>query len=358
MTASLRTLDRYVAVKLGVHFAYSLAVLLAIFTVVDFVQELGDVGTGDYGFAEAVWFVFLTLPNQAYNLIPAAALLGSVTCVGDLAAANELIAISAAGISRARLVRSILQPAVVLMIGTVLLGELVAAPLVKQAQAQRTSALSGGLAVGTGSGFWARDGSTFVNARSLYPDGSLLGLYVFGFDSQRHMTRYLHAEKATYADGKWMLENVVDSRFAGDSVTTQRAASEVWDSLLNRRQLRYLLLSLDGLSLRDLHRSIGSLTARSEDSAREQLAFWRRATLPLVAALMVFLGVPFVFGSLRRSTVGVRIAAGALAGVGFQMFNATFGTFALAYGIAPWLSALLPAALALGAGLGALRFIR
>ena len=354
----MRIFDRYVAVTLGVHFLYSLSALLAIFTVVNFMQEMGRVGSGDYGFSQALWFIFLTLPNEAYKLVPAAALLGSTMGFGSLAAGHELVALNAAGVSPARLSVSALQAGALLMVGATLLGELVAAPLVGRAQGERSSALSGGMAFGTASGLWARDGSSFIYARSLTPDGTLAGLYVFDIDAERRLTRFIRAERATYADGEWVLENVVDSRFSGDSATTRREPSGVWRSLLKPRQLSFLSVPADDLSLTDLRRSIRSLNERSESSERERLAFWRRLSWPLVAVVMVYVALPFVLRGPQRTTAGKRIAVGALAGVGFQMFNATFGSFALAYGVDPRLCALLPTVLALGVGLWAMRFVR
>jgi lipopolysaccharide export system permease protein len=305
-----------------------------------------------------VWFVFLTLPNAAYTLIPAAAWLGGVTGLGDWAACGVLVAMGAAGVSPARLSASVLQAAALMMVAAVLLGELVAAPLVKRAQGERSSALSGGLAFGTASELWTRVDSSFINARSLAADGTLHGLYVFDVDEESRITRFIYAEKATYTDDKWILENLVDNRFTAVGVVTERKPGEVWHSQLKPRQLKFLLLSLDGMSLRDLGRSIGSLRERGENSERERLAFWRRLSWPLVTAAMVYIALPFVLVGLQRSTMGRRIAIGALAGVGFQMFNTTFGSFALAYGFDPRLCALLPTLLALGAGLYTMRLVR
>jgi len=81
-------------------------------------------------------------------------------------------------------------------------------------------------------------------------------------------------------------------------------------------------------------------------------------TWPLTTAVMVYLALPFVLGSLRSATVGVRVAVGALAGVGFQMFNVTFGAFALAYGLAPPLCALLPTVVVFAGGVFMMRRVR
>ena len=48
--------------------------------------------------------------------------------------------------------------------------------------------------------------------------------------------------------------------------------------------------------------------------------------------------------------LGRRIFFGAFLGIGFQMFNQTFASFGLVYGIAAGLSATLPTLFALGFG--------
>jgi lipopolysaccharide export system permease protein len=62
---------------------------------------------------------------------------------------------------------------------------------------------------------------------------------------------------------------------------------------------------------------------------------------------MALLAVPFVITTLRGSSLGGRIVAGVLVGIGFQMFAHTFGRFGLVYGLAPFMSAIFPGALAL-----------
>ena len=67
-----------------------------------------------------------------------------------------------------------------------------------------------------------------------------------------------------------------------------------------------------------------------------------------------------VLGSIgdRQGRRGGAIVVAALAGVGFQMFNQTFGTFAVVYRVPPLLGAVAPGVLALLAGLWAFRRLR
>ena len=346
----MKTLDRYFIRRIVVDFLYALAALLAVFSVINLMEELENVGTGEYGLRQALWFVFLTLPNEAHKLSPSAALLGTVTALGGMAGHNELIAILAAGVSRRRLTRYVMQGAGCIVLAAIVLGEFVAAPVTKRAQSQRSTALSGGLALGTSTGVWARDGSRFVNARTLLPGGNLRDLYVFDFDEEKRIRTFSRAEKAHFAGDSWILENLVEDRFIGDEVETERVAVRVWDSQLVPRQLDFLVLRPEDLSLADLDRSIRSLRKRNESASRHQLAFWRRLGMPLITAVMVFVALPFVLTTLQRATIGKRLVIAALSGVGFQMFNQTFAGFALAYGLDPKLCAFLPAVLVCSLG--------
>jgi len=344
----MKTVDRYITLTVATHFVFALAVLLAVFSVINLTQELESVRAGQYGVRHALWFVIATLPNEAYELFPAAALVGSVAGLGALASRNELVAILAAGVSPARLTCAVMQAASALVVVAVLLGEFAAAPLAQRARAQRSVAISGGTLLSTARGIWARDGSRFVNIRTPLIDGELRDLYVFDFDDRQRMRRFTYARTASYANEQWTLEQLVENRIADDGVTTERVPRQAWGRFVDPRQLQVLFLPPDELSLVDLHRSIASLAKRGESTERHELAFWRRVTMPIVTGIMVLLGLPFVFTVQPGAGAGARIVAGVLAGIGFQMFTATFGRLGLAYGLNAILTAIFPGLLALG----------
>jgi lipopolysaccharide export system permease protein len=347
----MTTLNRYIARTVIVGFLLALAALLAVFSVINLTQELKEAQGGGYGVLRAVWFVLLTLPSEAYQLLPAAALLGTVNGLGALVGHSEVVAMWACGVSRARLIRAVLQAASVFVVGSALLGEFVAAPLAQRARAERSVLISGGRLLSTANGIWARDGSKFVNIRAPHPDGSLGDLYLYDIDDQRRLRSFAYARSASYAEGRWTLTGLLDNEMSDRGVTIRAVATTGWQTSLDPQQLRLLLLPPEDLSVPDLYRSIRSLERRGESPARHQLAFWRRITMPLVAAIMVLLAIPFVLTAPRGVALGQRIVAGALVGVGFQMFNETFGGVGLAYGMAPWLTATLPAAAILAGSL-------
>jgi lipopolysaccharide export system permease protein len=289
------------------------------------------------------------LPNEAYWLFPAAALLGTVNGLGALATSNEIVAMQAGGVSRLRLTGAVLVAAGILAVTAVALGEGLAGPLASHAHTRRSLALSGGLGLGTANGIWARDGSRIVNIRTTQPDGTLRDLYVYDFE-ERRLRAFTYAQTASWNAGKWTLNQPVEQEITVDGATTRRPPVEDLPTRLGPRQLGILFLPPEQLSLIDLMRTVGSLRERGEDSRLHEYALWRRASMPLIAAVMVFCAVPLVLEAGRRSTVGQRVAVGALVGIGFQMLNDTFARFGLNYGLAPMLTAFLPAVVVLAVG--------
>lgn len=78
-------------------------VLLGLDVVLAVFGEMGDIGKGNYGFAQAIAYVGYTAPRRAYTLFPTSAVIGALMGLGQLAATSELTALRAVGLSRMRL---------------------------------------------------------------------------------------------------------------------------------------------------------------------------------------------------------------------------------------------------------------
>ena len=100
------TLDRHIWLRVIKGYALVIAILLSIFSLIAFVNELDMVGRGTYGIADAALNVLLTAPGRMVELAPATALMGSIIGLGELAAGHELIAMLALGISVSNCIRT------------------------------------------------------------------------------------------------------------------------------------------------------------------------------------------------------------------------------------------------------------
>src|SRR5690606_28006712 len=105
----MSTVDRYLARWLAGGLLIAALVLLPLFAFLDLVEQLDDVGEGFYTAADAFLYVALIQPRRLAQLLPFIVLLGAVVALGRLAAANELTALRAAGLSAGRLGAALLK---------------------------------------------------------------------------------------------------------------------------------------------------------------------------------------------------------------------------------------------------------
>ena len=86
----MSVLDRYIVRTILGTVALVMAVLLVLGALFVFIDQQSDVGIGHYTALGALWYSLLNLPQQAYELLPITALLGSLLGLGTLARGSEL----------------------------------------------------------------------------------------------------------------------------------------------------------------------------------------------------------------------------------------------------------------------------
>ena len=72
------------------------------------------------------------------------------------------------------------------------------------------------------------------------------------------------------------------------------------------------------------------------------MAFWVKIASPLSTLVMLMLSLPFVFASQRSGGAGQKIFIGIMLGIVYVLLNKVLTQLALASGLSPAFSALLP----------------
>jgi len=340
----ISVLDRYLGATVIRGALLTLFVLVALSGFFALLGELGDL-RNEYGLTEALLYTALTLPRHAYELFPTAVLLGGLLSLGALAAGHELVVMRASGLSVGRVARSVLQAGLVLVVLAAVLGELLAPPGERYAQAMRSAAQTGYITLQSDHGFWARDGDTFVNIRRVLPGAHLRDITIYEFDGERRLRSVLHAATADYRGGGWLLQDIRQSRIDTAGVETEVLGSREWRTLLRPELLDVLSVDPEDLSAASLLEYVDYLERNNLNSSRYRLAFWIKIATPLASLVMLLLAVPFVFGPLRAANAGSRILVGVLLGLAFYLVNQALNHVGLVYGLPPLLSAMLPVAL-------------
>jgi lipopolysaccharide export system permease protein len=264
----------------------------------------------------------------------------------------------AAGISVRRILIAIFKTGLLMMVVVVVLGEWVAPEVQERAQIRRAELQHGQVLLRSRYGFWARDGRAFVNIRSILPGSGLRDIYIYEFNDRRELELVTHAAEASFADDRWVLKDLKQTRVAADGVASRQLEQASWDSLLNPSLLRAVVVDPGLLSAWTLHQYLTFMRENGLDVPAYEVAFWAKVVAPLATLVMLFLGVPFVFGSLRTVGIGQRLFSGMLLGSVFFLLNRLLAYVAVVYHVNPLLAAALPAIAFLVAGAVFLRRVR
>ncbi|MGD2081951.1 MAG: LPS export ABC transporter permease LptG [Chromatiales bacterium] len=344
-------LSRYIGRRVVAGTVWTLLVLTTLLGFFFFIEELGDVGDGSYRTADAALYVLLILPRYAYETFPVAALIGSLIGLGSLANHSELTAMRAGGMSLGRIVSAVLATGALMLLAASLLGEVVAPPAEQYAETMRAEKRSGQITLKTEYGFWARDGSAFLNIRSILPGSRLEDIYIYEFAPDRRLKAATHAAFAQYAQGRWLLRDIRQSLFRDGGVDTRQMDEAGWESMVNPALLSYVTLDPNVLPSWGLYRYVQFMRDNGQSAIRFEVAFWGKVLTPFVTLVMLFLSVPFVFGSLRAVSIAQRVFVGTLVGVGFLLLTRIASYLAMVYTLDPFLTAAFPGVAILGLAL-------
>lgn len=364
------TLDRYIGRSILLTSLLVLLTLVSLASIFAFISELDDVGKGGYTVGRAAQYIFLTIPGKAYLLFAPAVLLGSLLGLGALASNSELTVMRAAGISGGRIIQAVLVTGVALMLLIALVGETIMPRSEQIAEQLRLTALEERLSVRGSRGLWLKSGDRYVNINTVMPDFTLLDVSVHQFRDNMIVSA-LSAASAHPVGTDWRLEDVKVSRFSSMKTDHEQIETVLWSEFLRRNTvtgandrvnessrelvssdvLKSISISPESLSAIDLREQIRYLKDNQLDSRRIELAFWVKIASPLSTLVMLMLSLPFVFASQRSGGAGQKIFIGIILGILYVLMNRLLTQLALANGLAPLLSAVLPLLFFLGIAL-------
>jgi lipopolysaccharide export system permease protein len=352
-------LRRYIMFSLFRGVATVLAVLVSVFAGIEFVAQLADIGTGDYGFAQALSYVLLRLPRKIFDSLPAAALIGSLLSLGNIAVHRELIVMRAAGISSAQLLGSVGLAGFGLAVIMALLGESLAPSLSAYAAEMRTGALQ---ETGTDTkvqATWLRDGDRILSLRRQAGDlGYGGGVLLFELGPDHVLRQVARADSADIdTQNRWVLSNYAETSFLANGVDTSSAREATQTYTLNPNLLVSVVRE-DMLDTPALQRYIRYLKDNRLDSRRYEIAYWTRISSIASVVLMTVLALPFVFGGLRSAGTGARLLVGLVIGLSYYVIGEVLARGGEVYDLDPLVVAWAPSAMLLVATLIALNRAR
>jgi lipopolysaccharide export system permease protein len=343
----MKRFDRYIQMVTLRAFVLVAVGLTALFSLLEFVDQLAFVGQGQYRLADAAAYTALLGPARFMQVTPIAMLLACLLGLGGLAKHSELTALQGIGLSEARIIAAVLRLVVPIVVVLFLLAQFVVPTTRQMAQERRTAALASATETDDqGQAFWAHGDQQFLSVRRFRTETQAEEVDIYRFAADGSMTLYLHAARAKIGtDDVWTLEDVTRKDVVADQFSTRHLDSMAWHAFLSSRQIRFLSLPPESVPPVALYRYIQDLKRHHLPAMRYEQELWARISMPFAMLALIACAAPFVFGPPRSQNVGLRMAIGVAIAIVFSLGQEITSRLGLLFDLNPALTALTPSIL-------------
>ncbi|MDR2186917.1 MAG: LPS export ABC transporter permease LptG [Azonexus sp.] len=336
-----------------------LLAFLALFSFFDLINELRKIGN-NYGLDRAILSVALNLPGLIYELIPIAALIGTLYALSTLARHSEITVLRASGLATRDMLLTLFRVAGLLALLTFFVGEALTPLAERVGNELRAKAVSRAVAQqGFTSGLWVKDGRSFVNIRLVTPDSALHQVRIYQFDQNNALESVTDAAEGHFeaAAGAWTLSQVSRTTLVGDVARVEQLPSLSWTSAVTPNLLSVLMVAPERMTLFGLLSFTRHLAENRQQTERYQIAIWKKLVYPLATLVMVALALPFGYSHNRVGGVSLKLFAGVMLGILFYALNGLFSNLGIINSWPPFASATAPSALFMLAAAGMLWWV-
>ncbi len=336
-------ISRYILSTFGRIFGLALAAFIGLYLLVDFFERVDTFI--EYSAAAHLYLIYfaLKIPFIAVQVVPLACLLAVFMTLGGFSRSNELTAMHSAGISLLRVTLPLLATGLLISLLTLLTYEYLVPICVKRANLIYSGKVRGRpVAVFKRNRIWLRDGRKIVNIRLAEAEkGQLQGVTLFDFDQHFQLTDRSDIPQASYINGQWSAESLIERRFDNGNLTASHTANDqAIDLSLTPEDFRVSGSKRnEDLGYRDLRALAAKLKAEGYDPTRFQVDMHARLATPFASLIMAFLGIPFALRKGRDSGLALGIAMSVMIGVVYFILQAMLLAFGYSSALPPVLAA-------------------
>ncbi len=284
----MTTLSRYICGHIFMRFLGSLIGLVALallFDLLDAGDDLLDDGIASV--ADLIGYIFLRLPSLASQMLPFAALTGSLISVTTLLRHRELVIIWGIGQSPYALMRAMAPLAVILFSMQLLIDTMLVPPTLSELRVWQVGAFKHRFTGVDGGYLWLRSEGDVVRMSSFIDKQNRLeAVTIFRRDENGMLESQWRAESATQQGEGWRLDNVTIIPTRGDSTFEE---TRLWNGTIEPEKIKLIATPPRELSLSQLWTVITNGAFGLKPIHSYLLWINAKPSLALVPALMALL---------------------------------------------------------------------
>jgi lipopolysaccharide export system permease protein len=388
-------LQRYFAINIIQAVSFVAVAFLGLISFMDLSGELPSVGKGGYDFQNALMYVLLQVPGNVYQVMPVAALIGTIYTMAQFASSSEFTIMRASSMSTRAAAAMVFKVGILFVLVAFVFGELITPRTAPLAERVRLAAKGSTLSAEFRSGMWTKDsihtdgvkgpviGTRFFNVRQIRPDGQLVDVRLYEFDPNMRMRALITATGGRYqGNNTWRLTGVSQTLFSNSrelpapgtprpegqsleasfgqetlavgtrKLDTLDLASEITPKILSVSRSDPERMSANELAVYTRH-----LAENRQETDRFKVAFWKKIIDPLSILVLMALALPFAYLHTRSGGVSLKIFVGIMIGVSFLLLNALFSHLGVLTALPAFFTAAAPSILFSLLAIGALWWV-
>lgn len=384
----MTVLQRYFTVSITKAVGLVLLAFLGLTAFMDLTNELSSVGRNGYRFQDALLYVLVMVPQHVYEVMPVAALIGTIYTMAQFASSSEFTIMRAAGMSTRMAGWMLFKTGIAFVVVTFIFGELIAPRTALMAERLHLTGRGATVSSDFRSGLWTKDivksgglsgtvqGSRFFNVRQVRPDGTLVDVKLYEFDNSYRLRTLTVAKSGTYqGNNVWRLQEVTENHFTNPALLTGEATPQnnfaQETSAIETRQhattelvseITPKILSVassdpERMSANELAVYTRHLQENRQGTERFKIAFWKKLFDPLAVFVLMALALPFAYLHTRSGGVSLKIFIGIMIGVSFLLVNTLFAHVGALSSLPAYLVAVMPSLIFLALAVGALYWV-
>lgn len=388
-------LQRYFAINIIQAVAFVAVAFLGLISFMDLSGELPSVGKGGYDFQNALMYVLLQVPGNVYQVMPVAALIGTIYTMAQFASSSEFTIMRASSMSTRAAAAMVFKVGILFVLVAFVFGELITPRTAPLAERVRLAAKGSTLSAEFRSGMWTKDsihtdgvkgpviGTRFFNVRQIRPDGQLVDVRLYEFDPNMRMRALITATGGRYqGNNTWRLTGVSQTLFSNSRALpapgTPRPEGQSLEASFGQETLAVSTRKLDTLDLaseitpkilsvsrsdpermsaNELAVYTRHLAENRQETDRFKVAFWKKIIDPLSILVLMALALPFAYLHTRSGGVSLKIFVGIMIGVSFLLLNALFSHLGVLTALPAFFTAAAPSILFSLLAIGALWWV-
>ena len=335
------TIEKYLSRQIYKFFGIILMLVVGIYLIVDFFERIDDFMKADVSITVGLTYLLFKVPYIIVEVMPVVVMLAIIIAVGLMSKNNEILAMKSAGISVYALFRTVFLTGFAFAMMLFFFAEAIVPLTMGEAnQIMMTDIEKKKFVTSTDKDIWIKSNRSIIHINYYHPGNqTIFGLVYNFFDRDFNLVRRLDVEKATYSEGQWRLEKVIEQVLVPE---TKAFRSAFHDSLLEPLELlpddlKKIARNSEEMGMRDIFQYIRQVESEGYSTHSLWVDFHIKLAYPFACLIMCLIG----FGVAINPRLKEGLPYGVLIGLGVIFLYWISYSFSVSLGYGEMLPAII-----------------